>query len=403
MLTLNTFGSLTLLDAGGKELHAVLSQPKRLAVLVYLAVAQPRGLHRRDTLLTLFWPERDEAHARNALSQSLSFLRQHLPADLFSGRGSERIGVVSGILASDVEIFSAAIMEHRWAEAVDLYQGDFLSGFHVGGAWGFGNWVEDERTRLRKEAAGAAWSLALEQIDRGVLEEAHRSARKGLSLAGMDEKPVREFIDALAGAGDRAAALTFFEGYCERLRREMDLEPSPRTLEVAATIRNGEGSRNDRQPTPDQTPAEDRTSASDQTLTSAVAANLPEPDSSDHPSPSATLHQESSLSYQGSALRRPRSRRKYRWPRILVAAGLLGAGLLGLSKGVPVLRRALASVASPSYPGVPVFSAWESQLVGGHAPFFSTTDSLLLLGVRDTLFVYDEERWRAFPFPDSLR
>jgi hypothetical protein len=32
-------------------------QPKRAAVLAYLMVARPGPLHRRDSLLAMFWPE----------------------------------------------------------------------------------------------------------------------------------------------------------------------------------------------------------------------------------------------------------------------------------------------------------------------------------------------------------
>jgi len=41
----------------------VLAQPKRVALLAYLAAATPRRLHRRDSLLALFWPELDQEHA----------------------------------------------------------------------------------------------------------------------------------------------------------------------------------------------------------------------------------------------------------------------------------------------------------------------------------------------------
>ena len=78
MLHLRTLVSMDLRDSDGIEITSILSQPKRFALLVYLATARPLGLHRRDTLLTLFWSERDDFHGRNALSQSISYLRQNL-------------------------------------------------------------------------------------------------------------------------------------------------------------------------------------------------------------------------------------------------------------------------------------------------------------------------------------
>src|SRR5919205_360129 len=70
MIELRLFGAASLdsSDPGREreELQALLTQPKRLALLAYLAVATPRGFHRRDRLLGLFWPELDEERARAA-------------------------------------------------------------------------------------------------------------------------------------------------------------------------------------------------------------------------------------------------------------------------------------------------------------------------------------------------
>lgn len=64
MIRLHTFGALDLRSAEGRELRGVLAQPKRTALLAYLVLASPRGFHRRDTLLTVFWPEFDQERAR---------------------------------------------------------------------------------------------------------------------------------------------------------------------------------------------------------------------------------------------------------------------------------------------------------------------------------------------------
>lgn len=58
MLRLTTLGTIRL-ERDGEAVP--VPQPKRVALLAYLALARPRGLHRRDTLLAMFWPELPES------------------------------------------------------------------------------------------------------------------------------------------------------------------------------------------------------------------------------------------------------------------------------------------------------------------------------------------------------
>src|SRR2546425_2770560 len=78
MIELRTLGAVDLRDGDGREVRTVVAQPKRLALLVYLAVARPRGFHRRDTLLALFWPELDQERGRAALRKAAHVVRQGL-------------------------------------------------------------------------------------------------------------------------------------------------------------------------------------------------------------------------------------------------------------------------------------------------------------------------------------
>ena len=75
IIRLQTLGELGLRGADGQELRSLLVQPKRVALLTYLAIARPRGFHRRDSLLALLWPDQDAFHARAALRQVIHSLR----------------------------------------------------------------------------------------------------------------------------------------------------------------------------------------------------------------------------------------------------------------------------------------------------------------------------------------
>jgi DNA-binding SARP family transcriptional activator/tetratricopeptide (TPR) repeat protein len=239
MLTLRAFGALDLRDAEGAPLGSVLSQTKRLALLAYLLLSRPGELHRRDSLLALFWPEMDQERGRKALSQALSFLRKEVGEEVLLTRAVEEVGVASGRVRCDVLAFQEALKREDWAGALDLYRGDLLEGLHVKGAPEFVDWVDRERVRLREGAAGAAWRRAQQFIGEGKPVEAERTAQRALELVATDESPVRRFMEALARGGDRGAALRFYEKFKGVLERELGVEPAPETEALAQAVRNG--------------------------------------------------------------------------------------------------------------------------------------------------------------------
>ena len=183
MLELRTLGVVDLRDSGGGELRAVIQQPKRFALLAYLALTATGRFLRRDTLLGLFWPELDTEHARGALRRSLYFLRRALGEGVLIGRGEEEVGIAEGKLWSDVAAFRDALKQGAQAEALSHYQGDLLEGFYVAGAPDVEDWLDRERRRLREEALDAARSLARLP---GNPTESMRWARRALDLDEND-------------------------------------------------------------------------------------------------------------------------------------------------------------------------------------------------------------------------
>src|SRR5512146_2311016 len=98
MIEFRALGAVDLRRRDGAELLSVLSQPKRTALLAYLLLARPRGFHRRDRLVALFWPESDAEHGRNSLRQAVYFLRRSLGDDVLESRGEEELGVGAGVV-----------------------------------------------------------------------------------------------------------------------------------------------------------------------------------------------------------------------------------------------------------------------------------------------------------------
>src|SRR4051794_28807384 len=67
MIDLRVLGSLDIRPQDGSVPMAALTQPKRIALLVYLALAEPPGPKSRDRIMALLWPEADDESARHSL------------------------------------------------------------------------------------------------------------------------------------------------------------------------------------------------------------------------------------------------------------------------------------------------------------------------------------------------
>ena len=237
MIELRTLGTLALRNAGGEDLFSVLAQPKRVALLAYLALARPHGFQRRDSLLALLWPEQDEQHARWALNQSLRHLRQALGKEALPSRGDGEVGIEPRALWCDAVQFEAAIEADDPGRALELYRGDLLDGFHVSGCGEFERWLEVERVWLRRRAARAAAALARREGARGEPVAAGHWARRALALAPDDEGEVRGLIELLGRVGDRAGAVQAYEEFARRLRDEYQVEPAPETVATITKLR----------------------------------------------------------------------------------------------------------------------------------------------------------------------
>jgi DNA-binding SARP family transcriptional activator len=237
MLVLRLFGSLDLRGPDDLVLRAVLRQPKRSALLVYLATAGSSTFHRRDTLLGLFWPEVDERRARDALNTSLRFLRRSLGPAVLLSRGDEEVGLDTTRIWSDVRAFEQALTVGNYEGALALYRGDLLSGFHAVEAKGFEEWLELARGRYRTAAGEAARLLAGKAVALGNQALGEQWYRRGLGIEPYDERTVRGLMELFAAMGDHAGALRTYQDFVARLARELEIGPSPETESIAQGIR----------------------------------------------------------------------------------------------------------------------------------------------------------------------
>lgn len=157
---LTLLGPWDLTGKDGRRVQSVLSQPKRLCLLAYLALsARPVT---RAHVVALFWPENDEDHARNALSQSLHYLRRSMGKRVIENIEGDRISVPAGFLHFDAQIL-LALEDGETAEITlpdvgdaATWRGDFFDGWNADGSQPLQDWLDATRLKVSRAQARIA-------------------------------------------------------------------------------------------------------------------------------------------------------------------------------------------------------------------------------------------------------
>jgi DNA-binding SARP family transcriptional activator len=231
---------------GGMPITGLLPR-KAQALLCYLALA---GVHSREELAGLLWGEASQANARASLRRALSDLRQALAPHVLLGYSElalnralpHRMDVIEfrhGVAQARIEWGYALTKDSAAAldQAVTLYRGDFLAGFHVHKAPAFEEWVVVERERLHLSALQALHALAHHYAARGEDARASAYAARMLELEPIREDAQRLMMSLLARSGQRAAALRQYRACRQVLADELGIEPDPATQALYERIR----------------------------------------------------------------------------------------------------------------------------------------------------------------------
>src|SRR4030066_1335575 len=178
-----------------------ITRRKSLAILAYLAVTgQP---HNRDELATLFYPDHDQAGARNNLRRDLFELKSSLDETILLYEG-EQISLVSPEQVwVDINAFlghANYVRQHhpshsgdgqspictdcmvRLTEAIELSSAAFMSGFTIAGSREFEDWQFFQSENLRQVLSEIIQQLIQWHSERGEFERAIAYGRRWLVM-----------------------------------------------------------------------------------------------------------------------------------------------------------------------------------------------------------------------------
>jgi len=231
---------------------------KAIALLAYLALADPGAAHGREGLAALFWPDVDQARAHGALRRTLSALNKALGGHWLRIERETVALERDATVRIDVDEFEARLAEGRThghpatavcarclpplAEAVALYHDDFMTGFSLRDSPAFDDWQFFQAEGLRRMLASA-----LERLVSGsglsadpaadARERAIGYARRWLALDPLHEPAHRQLMLLYAWASQRAAALRQYRECVRVLDQELGVAPLDETTRLYEAIR----------------------------------------------------------------------------------------------------------------------------------------------------------------------
>jgi serine/threonine-protein kinase len=235
MMELRVLGTLAVQPRPGGGPVMGITQPKRLALLLYLALAEPAGPHSRESLMALLWPEGDDESTRHSLRNTIYGLRQALGEGAIVSLGEGYVGLDPAAVRCDAVEVRSLLAAQKWKEALAAWGGDLAPGFHVSGAPEFERWLDEQRAALRRAVAEAAWRRVdeMEQSGEAGVGEA---ARRAWAIDPTNEAGARRLMRLLDATAGRAAALRAYADLVDYLRREYDAAPSAETRALAERL-----------------------------------------------------------------------------------------------------------------------------------------------------------------------
>jgi DNA-binding SARP family transcriptional activator/TolB-like protein len=229
----------------GEQPHVInLSSKKARGLVAFLAV-QPERTASREQLAALLWGERSDKHARQALRQCLSVLRNELSSAQLEmlNLDGHRIGLKGDVLSIDVLEFLALAESFDAtdvAQACTLYRGEFLSGLDLDSEV-FEQWVREQRARIEVAAARVLETHARQTDALGKGLQAVATVDRLIAIDPLREDWQRLGLEIHARHQGRDAALARAKSFAALLQAERGVAPDPATRALIADIKAGVG------------------------------------------------------------------------------------------------------------------------------------------------------------------
>ena len=221
---------------------------RELALFTYLCVT--RQPHSRGILADLLWQDLSEQEAKNNLRYPLRNLRKVIGDYLLVD--SQTVGIHPDLPHwFDTTILTTYLVPNGSSptteveplilqELLDLYTGEFLTGFQIQNAMNFDSWLVAQRQHFHDLLIHGLQLSTQQHTAAGEYDVGLAINRYLLTLEPWREEAHRQRMILLAASGQRSAALMQYEICCQTLEEELDVPPMNETTSLYRQIKSGQ-------------------------------------------------------------------------------------------------------------------------------------------------------------------
>lgn len=202
----------------------------------------------RETLMDLFWGDRDGDLASRNLRNALYELRKIFPPGVILSQG-QQVLVGDGV-SLDIDDIGP--------ETADAFAScpvrPFLEGFSLPSCPRFEEWLRQTRSLFDRRRRRLMRDLGLSRLEGGAFDGALSCLEPLFAADDLDEEAARLLMTAYAALGRRRELIRVYGHLEERLREELAVAPSPETVLLCESLLSQDDGA--LKPT-DETPAKD--------------------------------------------------------------------------------------------------------------------------------------------------
>ncbi|HVP20231.1 MAG TPA: BTAD domain-containing putative transcriptional regulator, partial [Anaerolineaceae bacterium] len=215
----------------------IIELPNRQAqsLLAYLVLNQ-KIAHRREKLAGTLWPDYPDEIARRNLRQTLWHLRRAVNDEHHKVLHSDDLTIAfeeHDQIWVDVTVLDRKVTP-GWSiqdliASTSVYQGELLPGFYE-------DWILSERERQQLIFEQKIKLLVAQLTEAGRWEDTLEWGERWITLGNGSEFAYRAMMTAYGSMGDLASANSIYQRCRDALKKDLNIDPSPETVELFERI-----------------------------------------------------------------------------------------------------------------------------------------------------------------------